>query len=574
MYKWMPDCAEKYSRLANQTMARFHYSEIGQLARQLRLSPKDLRSREIERAEELLDSIDETKEYPYEFVYHWITDTQTPQSRRTAAPHLLAGRLLLADVSALIQMVSDSLDLKLADLPAEARVLEDLAREQKVSTKTISRWRKRGLPARKVICPDGRRRLVFMPGALKRFAQSHGQMMAEASTFRRLSPQQRDEIIKQGRLLYQQGNLNPHQVCVRLAHQEARAVETIRMILQNHDKAHPQTAVFSATKPALSDEQKRNLSQDFAKGLRPKELTKRYRRSRSSIYRLIGELEAKDLQAEPIEYIYNPEFDLPGFGQRLGPLAIAPPPDTFFSAEAMPEFLQKLCEEPPLSHAEELLLFRRYNYLKFRAELLRQNLKSRQNPVKLMKEIESLLSQVATVKQFIIQANLRLVVNIAKRHLGRHAGLFELISDGNISLMRAVEKFDYARRYRFSTYATWTISRDYARSIPAANYQLEHYISGQDEMLDVASDGRGDGELLRPEVLAQRDLLADILRALEPRERHVLMGHFGLGRREKPQTLESIGKTMGLTKERIRQIEVRALRKLRHIVRPQQPSDQ
>ena len=555
-------------------MASFHYSEIGQLARQLRLSPKHLRSREIERAEELLASIDQAKEYPYEFVYHWITDTQTPQSRRTVAPQVLAGRLLLADISALILLVSDSLNLKLADLPAEARVLEDLAREHKVSTKTISRWRKRGLPARRVICPDGRRRLVFMPNALRRFAQSHGQMLSEGARFQRLSPQRRQEIIKQGRLLYQQGNLNPHQVCVRLAGQEGRAVETVRMVLQSHDKAHPETAVFSSRKPALSDEQKQNLSEDFAKGLRPGELTKRYRRSRSSIYRMIGELKTKDLQAEPIEYIYNPEFDLPGFGQRLGPLAIAPPADTFFSAESMPEFLQKLCEEPPLSNIEEMLLFRRYNYLKFRAELLRQDLKSRQNPVKLMKEIESLLSQATTVKKFIIQANLRLVVNIAKRHVGSHAGLFELISDGNISLMRAVEKFDYARRYRFSTYATWTISRDYARNIPAANYLLEHYISGRDEMLDVASDGRGDGKLLRPEVLAQRDLLADILRALETRERHVLMARFGLGRREKSETLESIGNTMGLTKERVRQIEARALRKLRHIVRPQQPSDQ
>ena len=187
----------------------------------------------------------------------------------------------------------------------------------------------------------------------------------------------------------------------------------------------------------------------------------------------------------------------------------------------------------------------------------------------MLEETESLLNQATTVKQFIIQANLRLVVNIAKRHVGPHASLFELISDGNVSLMRAVEKFDYSRRYRFSTYATWSISRDYARSIPAANYQLEHYISGREEMLDVPSDGRSEGKLLRQEALAERDLLADILRALEPRERRILVSRFGLGRHEKPESLESIGDSLGLTKERVRQLEAKALRKLRHTVRPQ-----
>ena len=549
-------------------MISFHYVQIETLARQLRMSPNDLRRREIERAEELSANVDQKKEYPYEFVYHQITGTQIPPSRLGAKPQILAGKKLLADMSALILMVSDSLNIRLNDLPG-AMGLEELAGKYKVSNKTISRWRKRGLPGRKVIFPDGRRRLVFMPDCLKRFTARNEEMMAEAGTFQRLDKQQRDEIIHQGRLLYQQGNLSRHQVCVRLAQQKSRAVETIRMILQNNDKAHPETAVFSSMKPTLSEEQKQNLSEEFAKGVRPTELAKRYRRSRSSIYRVVSEFKAKNLQSEPIEYIYSPEFDLPGFGDRLGPLAIAPPADTLFNVESTPEFLQKLCEEPPLSHAEELLLFRRYNYLKFRGEQLRQELKSRQNPAKLLEEMESLLSQASTVKKFIIQANLRLVVNIAKRHVGPHASLFELISDGNISLMRAVEKFDYARRYRFSTYATWTISRDYARSIPAANYQLEHYVSGRDDMLDVTSDGRSDGKLLRPEVLAQRDLLADVLRALEPRERRILVSHFGLGRHEKPESLEIIGDSLGLSKERVRQLEAKALRKLRHIVRPE-----
>ena len=166
---------------------------------------------------------------------------------------------------------------------------------------------------------------------------------------------------------------------------------------------------------------------------------------------------------------------------------------------------------PLLSPEEELRLFRRYNYCKFQADVLRRDLGPYQNPTPLIEKIESLLSEATESKNAIIRANLRLVVGIARRHIGPQAGLLELISDGNISLMRAVEKFDYSRRYRFSTYATWAISRDYARTIPEANYQLLHYITGRAEMLDEAADGRGEGELLRPEVLAQKDLLLDIL---------------------------------------------------------------
>ncbi|GAF98512.1 unnamed protein product, partial [marine sediment metagenome] len=150
-----------------QAMPRFNYVRLSQLAYQLRMGPKELRQREIERAEDLLADIDEGKEYPFEFVYHRITATQTPQSRRTAKPQMLAGRGLLADVSSLILILSNSLSLKLADLHEEATPLEDLAAEVSVSTKTISRWRKRGLAARKVIFPDGRRRLVFLSSSLR-----------------------------------------------------------------------------------------------------------------------------------------------------------------------------------------------------------------------------------------------------------------------------------------------------------------------------------------------------------------------------------------------------------------------
>ncbi len=83
-----------------------------------------------------------------------------------------------------------------------------------------------------------------------------------------------------------------------------------------------------------------------------------------------------------------------------------------------------------------------------------------------MDEIESLYEKSVEVKNQIVQSNLRLVVSIAKRHVNGTDDFFGLISDGNISLIRAVEKFDYSRRTKFSTYATWAIMKNFARTIP------------------------------------------------------------------------------------------------------------
>ena len=553
-------------------MSRFNHVRLSQLVYQLRLGPKDLRRRQIERAEDLLADIDEAKEYPFEFVYHRITATQTPQSRRTAKPQMLPGRTLLADVSSLILILSNSLSLKLSDLQEEATPLEDLAAEYNVSTKTISRWRERGLAARKVVFPDGRRRLVFLSSSLRRFRARHEQMVTESSSFQRLPAEQRKEIINEGRQLSRHSTSSPYQVCVRLARDHSRAVETIRSILRQHDKAHPARAVFPGATARLSKEQKSRLFEAFQQHTTVPELAKRFRRSRSSIYRMINEIRSRTLLGQSIEYIYSPVFDLPGFAEQIAsesrPGKAPAPTEELHSEEPLPEYLRRLGEVPLLSLQEELRLFRRYNYCKFQADVLRRGLGPYQNPTRLIEKIESLVSEATESKNAIIRANLRLVVGIAKRHIGPQAGLFELISDGNISLMRAVEKFDYSRRYRFSTYATWAISRDYARTIPEANYQLLHYITGRAEMLDVAADGRGEGELLRPEVLAQKDLLLDILHGLEPRERHILTAHFGLDEREKPQSLEAIGRSLGLSKERTRQIEHRALGKLRQLLVP------
>jgi RNA polymerase sigma factor (sigma-70 family) len=160
-------------------------------------------------------------------------------------------------------------------------------------------------------------------------------------------------------------------------------------------------------------------------------------------------------------------------------------------------------------------------------------------------------------------------VSIARKHLaGGSQNLFELISDGNISLMRAVEKFDYARGFKFSTYASWAIMKNFARSVPRERYRQGKFLTGQEEALDVAAGlaGYDPNEDSLSEV---RESIVVVLSQLTARERSILVGHYGLDERGLSSTLEQLGRKFGISKERVRQIEINALKKLRTLLHPE-----
>ena len=166
-------------------------------------------------------------------------------------------------------------------------------------------------------------------------------------------------------------------------------------------------------------------------------------------------------------------------------------------------------------------MFRKMNYLKHKASVLRDTSRSARPSLTVMCRSRQLAGAAVSVKNDIVRANLRLVVSIAKRYATGPGHLFELISDGNMSLIRAAEKFDFARGFRFSTYASWAIMKNFARTIPAELRQHARFRTGGEERLMVVADEHVRVRRREAAQTERQSEVARILRHLDERERQI-----------------------------------------------------
>jgi RNA polymerase primary sigma factor len=296
-------------------------------------------------------------------------------------------------------------------------------------------------------------------------------------------------------------------------------------------------------------------------------LAKRFRSTPSRISRIVAQEQFKRVEELQLDYIPNDRFKRMSANQERQILGLPPenprPVKAVARPVGLPPYLASMYETPLLTREQEQHLFRKMNYLKHKATVLRSRLDLRRPSLTAMAEIERVAAGAVTVKNEIVRANLRLVVSIAKRYATGPGHLFELISDGNMSLIRAVEKFDFARGFRFSTYASWAIMKNFARTIPAELRQHARFRTGGEERLMVVPDAHIESGRREAAQSERQSEVARILRHLDERERQIIRHRFGLDRSRNPMTLKEVGRVMGVTKERIRQLEARAMAKLR-----------
>ena len=234
------------------------------------------------------------------------------------------------------------------------------------------------------------------------------------------------------------------------------------------------------------------------------------------------------------------------------------------SGAGMTPYIASLYQTRLITKDEEQFYFRRMNWLKFRAAAIRGRLDRRRASRKQIEQVEGLLAEAETVKAILITANLRLVVSIAKKFVDASWSFDELVSEGNLALMRAVEKFNFALGNRFSTYATYAIQRHFYRLSQRGRQFRKRFVADDESIKDRAEEPAGSEYCSAEQIAHLKDVFTGFLAELEPRERRVVMARFGFDGKA-PRTFRELGSQMGVCKERIRQIQGRAMDKLREL---------
>jgi RNA polymerase primary sigma factor len=280
------------------------------------------------------------------------------------------------------------------------------------------------------------------------------------------------------------------------------------------------------------------------------------------------------IRQQALAYIFSTDFTERGaekniLGHQVLNLCEPTTPARTTRVLNLPPHLSGLCESQLLAPEQEQHLFRRFNYLRFRAAEILERLPGKtpsEQAAKLSQwdaeRVQGLLAAADWHRDCIVQANLRLVISIVKKFANQQCSFDDLLSDGIMALIRSVDKFDYQLGFRFSTYATQVVRRNsYKFVMDRQDERLKITNSIHESGLDIAEQVV-DSSLDEARWSELRSQLRGYLNRLDKREKLIVRARFSLGGHRRVQTLQRLADCLGISKERVRQLEKRALEKL------------
>ncbi len=275
---------------------------------------------------------------------------------------------------------------------------------------------------------------------------------------------------------------------------------------------------------------------------------------------------SKKISSEKIEFISSDSFyekssesEILGnclFGTSCEVVVVKPS-----KAPLLPAHLARLCEARLLTPDEEKSVFNRMNYLRFKADAVKSeaDLSNCWN----VKRIECLLKAADWYRDWIVKSNMRLVISIVKKFVNPQNRFDDLLSDGIVALIRAVDKFDVGLGFRFSTYATQVVRRHTYRTVMENQKDRQRNFGSIHENGIDFSDDQKESSMSEQRWYELKARLSIMLEHLDRREKFIIRARFSLGGHRRIQTLQRLADKLGVSKERIRQLEKRALDKLR-----------
>jgi RNA polymerase sigma factor (sigma-70 family) len=545
-------------------MPKYRLDIIHTLARQISFAPVDVRRAQLHAAEILVGDLDAAKSYPPDFITFRVTGYK-PKGK--VQRETLTGLALEHDLCALIEDVSVTMSLRAADEPEPVLSIDDATARFNVTSKTIQRWRKKGLVSRRFIFADGKSRVGFLLSSIERFIARNSAVVRDNSNLATMTLSERDTIVRHARrLAAADWNLCDRDLTLRLARRYRRSSLTILHTLRKHDAERPDSAVLCALAGDLEPRLRSKILKSWRRGRSLSRIARRAGVTRAAAYRAIIDERINRLSGRRAKFhddeLYHGDDAEAAIESivRSGDIDAAATREELRVPTNLPPYLADLYRTPLLSPKQERALFLLLNYRKFRFTMARRAFDPELVCSRDLKTLELYAAHADAVKNRIVAANLRLVVSVARKHAAaseRTGGptLMELVSEGNLILMRAVDGFDLHRNVRFSTYATLALMKGFARLVPELRTRARRATSTDVAALELA-DRR---EAPATDRLAVRDEVARLLCLLTPAERIAIAAQFGLDG-EKSASKATLGD------RRTRQIERDAIEKLRKAV--------